>query len=128
MVQFTAVEQSVMDAHLDTLEGTPNISAMVRDIGLPVSAWVRVRDYVREYLAKPMQVDGIPELVLGNMAELSNIVAGESFPMPTETDLYGHLDQADIQLAKQEEYYAMRLEVTTAGRNAINVIKKALRT
>jgi hypothetical protein len=124
MVQFTLVQQSVMNQHLDTFEGKINITQMVRDIGLPVSAWVSVNNYVKEYFAES-QIDGIPELVLGNMVDLPDVVSGDPFPMPSGTI---NLDSADEQLAKQEEYYAMRLEATTAGRNAINVLKKALRT
>ena len=131
MVQFTPAQQSVMNHHLDTFEGKINITQMVRDIGLPTAAWVSVNNYVKEYLANPPQIDGIPQQVMAHLVgtkgtnEFANVIDGEPFPMASGTL---NLDSVDEQFAKQEIYYSNRLEETTQARNAIRLIKKALRT
>ena len=140
MAQFTIAQVHILETTLEedsdisinrlvqTLKkALPNISgAYPEKVEKFRDAWVeRQANIAMPEAEVHIQVDGIPELVLGNMVDLPDVVAGDPFPMPSGNV---NLDSADEEFAKQEIYYSNRLEETIEARNAIRLIKKALRT
>jgi len=140
MAQFTTAQVHILEVTLEedsdisinrlvqTLKkALPNISgAYPEKVEKFRDAWVeRQANIAMPEAEVHIQVDGIPELVLGNMVDLPDVVAGDPFPMPTKLNM--EMDINETKLADYEDSLREQLEVIEAGRNGYQAWLRAIR-